>query len=170
MRAVRPPARALMLLWFVATAWLAVWIVLHDRTFDYRLLAAGALLPDVIDGISGGVGVMHSVVTSIGLLVAVMLVTFGRRPIRRQLLAIPFGTFLHLVFDGAFNDTKVFWWPIAGRAVDGRSLPSIERGGVSVVLELLGAGSCGGGGSDLPFGCLPTASRSVRNGHLPNDV
>ncbi len=127
-----------MLIWFVATAWLAVWVVLHDRSFDYRLLAVGALLPDVVDGIAGGTRAMHSVVTSIGLLVAVMLVTYGRRPIRRRLLAIPFGTLMHLVFDAAFNNTRVFWWPVAARHFADAPLPSIERGRLSVVLEIVG--------------------------------
>jgi hypothetical protein len=170
MRAVRPPAGRLMLLWFVGTAWLAVWIVLHDRTFDYRLLAAGALLPDIVDGVTGGVGVMHSVVTSIGLLVAVMLVTFGRRPIRRRLLAIPFGTFLHLVFDGAFNTTKVFWWPLAGRVADDSSLPSIERGAVSAGLELVGAAILWWWWKRFALDQPANRTRFLRVGHLPADV
>ena len=167
---MRPLARALMLLWFVATAWLAVWIVLHDRTFDYRLLAVGAVLPDVIDGVTGGVGVMHSVVTSIAVLVAVMLVTFGRRPIRRRLLAIPFGTFLHLVFDGAFNNTRVFWWPIAGRAVQGHSLPSIERGALSVLLEVIGAVILWWWWKRFALAVPVNRTAFLRIGHLPVDV
>ncbi len=159
-----------MLLWFVATAWLAVWIVLHDRTFDYRLLAAGALLPDIIDGLTGGIGVMHSVVTSIGLLVAVILVTFGRRPIRRRLLAIPFGTFLHLVFDGAFNNTKAFWWPIAGGAGDNRSLPSFERGVVSVGLELIGAVILWWWWKRFALAVPDHRAAFWRDGHLPANV
>ena len=128
------------------------------------------MLPDVIDGITGGVGVMHSVVMSIGLLVAVMLVTFGRRPIRRRLLAIPFGTFLHLVFDGAFNNTRVFWWPIAGRVADGGSLPSIQRGAVSVVLELIGAAILWWWWKRFSLATPANRSTFVRNGHLPADV
>lgn len=127
-----------MLLWFVGTAWWAVWIVLKDRRFDYRLLAVGALLPDVVDGIAGGARWMHSITASVGVLVVVMLATYGRRPIRRRLLAIPFGTFLHLVFDGAFNATKVFWWPIAAQSFEDRPLPSVDRGIVSLALEVLG--------------------------------
>jgi hypothetical protein len=159
-----------MLLWFVATAWLAVWAVLRDRTFDYRLLAVGAVLPDIVDGLRGGVWVMHSVVTSIGLLVAVMLVTFGRRPIRRRLLAIPFGTFMHLVFDGAFNSTTVFWWPIASRRIAHHPLPSFERGTISVLLEVVGLVLLVWWWKRFALAIPANRSRFLRTGHLPADV
>ncbi len=159
-----------MLLWFVATAWLSVWAVLRDRTFDYRLLAVGAMLPDVVDGLSGGVWIMHSIVTSIGLLVGVMLVTFGRRPIRRRLLAIPFGTFLHLVFDGAFNNTRVFWWPIARRSIAARPLPSFDRGATSLLLEAAGAGILIWWWKRFSLSVPANRSAFLRTGHLPPDV
>jgi len=85
--------------WFVGTAVLGVWSVFRDPRFDYRLLIVGVLAPDVIDGIWGGARAFHSVVTIVGVLVLVMLVTAGRRPIRRRLLAIPIGSFVHLIVD-----------------------------------------------------------------------
>jgi hypothetical protein len=129
-----------MLLWFVGTVSLAVWLVFHDPRFDYRVLALGAVLPDLADAPFGGARLMHSVVGNVGLLTVVMLATIGRRTRRRALLALPIGSFLHLVFDGAFADTNVFWWPFTGGSFEGARLPSLERGALSLVFEVVGAG------------------------------
>jgi hypothetical protein len=103
------------------------------------LLFAGVLLPDVVDAFLGGAGPAHSVVTAVLLLVVVMLTTIGRRTLRRRLLALPIGVFLHLVLDGAFANTRIFWWPLSGVGLPRDRLPSLERGGWDVVLELAGA-------------------------------
>lgn len=132
-----------MILWFVGTAVAAVWFVFHDPRFDYRLLILGALAPDVIDGPIGGARVLHSVVGSVAVLVLVMFATVGRRPLRRRLLAIPIGTFLHLVFDAAFANTRVFWWPFGGAGFRDAPLPSWDRGVVNIPLELVGLVLCG---------------------------
>jgi hypothetical protein len=116
-----------MLFWFIATSIWAVWFVFRDPKFDYRVLAISAVLPDLFDGIRGSVGPFHSVATSIAVLFLIMLATAGRKPIRQRLLAIPIGMFMHLVFDGAFNNTKVFWWPFAGFNFGGASIPSFDR-------------------------------------------
>jgi hypothetical protein len=131
-----------MFFWFIGTAVLAVWFVFHDSRFDYRFLLAGALLPDVIDPPFGGARVMHSVVGSVAVLCIVMFSTVGRRPIRRRLLAIPIGTFLHLVFDGAWANTKVFWWPFGGFRFRDAPLPSWDRGPIDIVLEIIGLALC----------------------------
>jgi hypothetical protein len=128
-----------MLLWFIGTAWVSIWLVLKDPSFDYRMLAVGALAPDIVDGVTGGVGVAHALPVSALLLGVVMIVTRGRRAVRKRWLALPFGTMMHLVFDGAFASTAVFWWPFGGSLPD-EALPSIERGVLSVVLEVIGVG------------------------------
>ena len=126
-----------MLLWFAGTSFLAVWLVFRDPAIDHRLVIAGSILPDVVDGITGGPWVLHSVAGSVALLVVVMLATVGKRLLRRRLIALPIGTFLHLVFDGAWTDTDSFWWPVSG-GFGGGPLPSIERGWLTLVLEVLG--------------------------------
>ncbi|MFZ4811307.1 MAG: hypothetical protein ACOYL9_08200 [Ilumatobacteraceae bacterium] len=127
-----------MLLWFVATAVLTVHFVFTDPRFDHRFLILGVLLPDVVDGITGGAWVLHSLTGAVGLLVVVMLATIGRRPLRKRLIAIPIGVLLHLVFDFAFTSTDVFWWPFTG-GFDGAPLPVVERGWWNVLLEAIGA-------------------------------
>ncbi len=131
-----------MLFWFVGTAVVSVWLVFHDPRFDYRFLIIGALAPDIIDGLFGGARVLHSVAGGVGLLVVVMLATIGRRPVRRRLLALPIGVLLHLVFDGAFTNTTVFWWPFSGGGFDDAPLPSWDRGTISIVLEVAGLAMC----------------------------
>ncbi len=127
-----------MFLWFIGTAVVSVWYVFRDPRFDYRLLAVGALLPDIIDLPNGHAHWAHSLTMSVGALVLVMLATAGRKPIRRLLLALPIGMLLHLVWDGAFASTKVFWWPFTGSWGSVR-VPSLQRGWANIAFEITGA-------------------------------
>jgi hypothetical protein len=102
----------------------------------------GALLPDIIDRIWGGARAFHSVTASVAILVVVMLSTIGRRPIRKRLLAIPIGMFLHLIYDGAFNNTQVFWWPFTGLSFSGDQLPVVDRGMLNIGFEIVGILLC----------------------------
>ncbi len=130
-----------MFFWFIGTAALAVGFVFRDPRFDYRLLIVGSVLP-LVDGVFGGARALHSITLTIAVLVVVMLATVGRRQLRRTMLGLPIGMFLHLVFDGAWTNTEVFWWPFTGWAFGDESLPPISRGLWSVVLELVGIVLC----------------------------
>ncbi len=102
-------------------------MVFRDPALAYAVLAAGALLPDAIDLVAGGVGPGHSVIVGAGLLAVVMLATRGRRRIRRRLLGIPLGFLFHLVLDGAWlGGPEQLWWPLSGATVN-TALPSTER-------------------------------------------
>lgn len=126
-----------MFVWFIATAVLTIAWVFKDPRFDYRLLAVGAVLPDIVDWPTGW-RVMHSVITSIAVLAVVMLVSVGRKPYRKVLLGLPIGMFLHLVFDGAFTNTEMFWWPIGGWEFSDDALPVATRGWWNLPLEIAG--------------------------------
>lgn len=125
-----------MFLWFVATSIATVWFVFRDPRFDYRLLIVGSVLP-LADGVTGGAAVLHTLAFSLALLALVMVVTAGRRPVRKLLLGLPIGTMLHLVFDGAWADSDLFWWPIGGWGFDDAALPEVSRGWWDVALELV---------------------------------
>jgi hypothetical protein len=127
-----------MFLWFIGTAVVSVWYVFRDPGFDYRLLAVGAVLPDAIDLPDGHARWAHSLTVAVGTLVLVMLATAGRKPIRRLLLALPIGMLLHLVWDGAFASTSVFWWPFSGSWGNVR-VPSLQRGWLNAAFEGAGA-------------------------------
>lgn len=131
-----------MFFWFVGTAVLTVWYVFRDPRFDYRLLVVGALLPQLDALFSWGAEMrwMHSLTFSVALLVVVMIATTGRKPVRRLLLGLPIGTFLHLAFDGAWATTNAFWWPFGGWDFDDARLPEIQRGWWNLMLELIGIG------------------------------
>jgi hypothetical protein len=126
-----------MFLWFVGTAIVAVWFVFRDPRFDYRLLVVGSVLP-LLDALFGGARVMHTLVFSLALLVAVMLLTVNRRRARRLWLGLAIGTLLHLVFDGAWTNTDVFWWPFGGWSFEDARLPEAARGWWNIPLELAG--------------------------------
>lgn len=128
-----------MVLWFAGTAVLAVWLVFRDPAFDYRLVIVGAVAPDLVDGVTGGAWLAHTLAAPVVVLTVVMLATRGRRVLRRRLLALPIGMFLHLVFDAAWADTSVFWWPFSGLALPDAPLPSLDRGWWSLLLEVAGA-------------------------------
>ncbi len=126
-----------MFLWFVGTAIATVWFVFRDPRFDYRLLVVGSVLP-LLDALFGGARVMHTLVFSLALLVVVMLATVGHRSWRRLWLGLPIATLLHLVFDGAWADSDVFWWPFGGWGFEDAALPEAARGWWNVPLELVG--------------------------------
>ena len=116
-----------MFLWFIGTAVVSVWYVFRDPRFDYRFLAVGALLPDVIDLPGGHARWAHSLTVSVGTLLVVMLVTAGRKPIRRLLLALPIGMLMHLVWDGVFRLDRGLLVAVHGLMGDVR-VPSLQRG------------------------------------------
>jgi hypothetical protein len=128
-----------MILWTIATAVLAIWFVFGDPRFDYRTVVVGALAPLAIDVWSGGAWIMHSVIMSVGLMAAVMLGTIGKRSRRKSLLGLPLGTFLYLVFSGAWANQTVFWWPFTGWSSEWGPLPAVARGWWNLPLEATGA-------------------------------
>jgi hypothetical protein len=124
--------------WFVGLSIVLVWVVFQSPALDVRVVAAGSLVP-LLDGASGGPWVLHTLAGSVAALAVVMLATRGRRLLRRALLGIPIGMFLHLVLDGVWADGELFWWPfLGGGAFDG-PLPELDRPvAVLVLMELAG--------------------------------
>jgi LexA-binding, inner membrane-associated putative hydrolase len=132
-----------MFFWFIATAVITIGFVFRDPNFDNRLLIVGSVLPlidGVLDVVFGGIRPLHSITMSIALLAAVMIGTQRGSGLRKTLLGLPIGLFLHLVFDGAWNDTSTFWWPFTGFTFTGTA--SDYRGMWSIVLEIAGVAGC----------------------------
>lgn len=164
-----------MILWFAGMAVVAVWVVFRDPAIDLRLVVAGALLPDVVDGLLGAAGVVgpwpaHSLLASAGLLGAVMLATTGRRQLRRRLLALPIGALLHLALDGAWADAVVFWWPALGTDVGHQALPSLERGAANWILELAGLVALAWAWRRFRLGEPPRRHVLLRSGRVGRDL
>jgi hypothetical protein len=130
-----------VLLWFVGPSILLVWAVFRSPAADYRMVAAGALLP-LVELPIGEPRVLHSLTGAALLLASVMLVARGHRVVQRRLLGLPIGMLMHLVLDGAWADTHGFWWPFLGLEWSTSELPELGRGAFGIVLELLGAAAC----------------------------
>lgn len=129
-----------MLLWFAGASLVIVWQVFRDPAIDHRLVVAGALVPDAVDGLVGGPRFLHALAAPVVVLVVVMLATRGRRVRRRRLLALPIGLFLHLVLDAMWARTETFWWPAFGVGFPGDGLPSLSRPApLLLALEVAGA-------------------------------
>lgn len=164
-----------MILWFAGMAVVAVWVVFRDPALDLRLIVAGALLPDVVDGVLAATGVSgpwpaHTLLAGAALLVGVMLGTRGRRLLRRRLLAVPIGFLLHLVLDAAWADTTVFWWPALGTDVRVQALPSLERGWANLVLEIAGFGALVWAWCRFRLGEPERRHQLVRTGRVGRDL
>lgn len=160
-----------MLLWFAGGALLAVWQVFKDPAIDYRLVVAGAVVPDVVDGVLGGARLLHTLAFSVALLCGVMLATRGRRGTRRRLLALPIGTFLHLVLDAMWARTGVFWWPASGVGFEGAGLPSLSRPVLLLVVqEMAGAAALAWWWSRFRLGEPERRQYFMRTGRLGRDL
>jgi len=126
-----------MLIWFAVLSVLLVAVVFRSPGIDYRMVIAGSLVP-VLEGLTGGPKLAHSVLGAVVLLGVIMAATRHHRLLRRRLLGLPIGMMAHLVLDGAFAVTAVFWWPVAGFSFADGQVPEWDHLGVSLVLELVG--------------------------------
>lgn len=158
-----------MILWFVGPSVLIVWAVFTSPSADYRFVAAGSLLP-LLELPFGEPRLLHSVMGAVVVLAAVMLGASGRRIVQRQLLGLPIGMLLHLVLDGAWTDDRAFWWPFLGRSWSTSELPELGRGGLSVLLELAGAGACWWGYRRFRLDEPERRALFLRTGRVGRDV
>ena len=127
-----------MVVWFAAVSITAVALVFGSPDLDYRVVMLGSVLP-LVEGAFGGRWLLHSVAFNAVLLFGVMVVAHGRRPPQQRWLALPIGTFCHLVLDGTWADTGGFWGPFAGLdALGTGAVSEFER--LPGVLLLEGAG------------------------------
>lgn len=129
-----------MLLWFIGVSLAMVWFVFRDAQFPFAWVALGAVLPDLIGLLPGAIAPVHSIVLVVGYLTIVMLLTIGRRQLRKKALAVAFGLFMHLVADFVFTNTQLFWWPLGGTDLDVTRLPTLDRPLLAnLALEFAGA-------------------------------
>ena len=127
-----------MVIWFASMAVVIVWTVFRSPAVDYRMVALGAVIPSLEGWVLAGP--LHTLALPTAVLVVVMFATMRRRIARRRYLGIPIGMYLHLVVGGAWSNDEIFWWPVTGTAFDSDAVPMIDRGLISIVLELVGVG------------------------------
>ena len=126
-----------MLFWFAFVAPFLVAEVFKSPMLDYRLVTVGALLP-LLEVVAGRVVVLHTLLAPVVVLAVVMGATVGRRLLRRRLLGLPIGLFLHLVLDGTWASATLFWWPLFGWSLEGVELPEAGSPGLRLLLEVAG--------------------------------
>jgi len=158
-----------MFLWFVGVSFAFVFLVFRSPALDYRLVMLGSVLP-VGEVVLGGPRLLHTLLVAVALLGIVMLATRERRLVRRRWISLPIGMMMHLVLDGVWAQTQVFWWPFFGWSFGDGPLPELDHGGVTLVLEVLGAAAlvwCW-----FSFGLTDAGNRRtfIRTGHLPREL
>jgi hypothetical protein len=159
-----------VILWPAGFAVVLVWVVFRDPAIDYRMVIAGALLPDAIDAFWGGARVMHTLVAAAVVLVVVMLATPHRRVARRRLLFLPIGMFAHLLADGMWARAGTFWWPFSGESLTG-GLPALDHGAaILVVEELMGLILLAWCWHRFRLSDKAVRANFLRTGRLPRDL
>ena len=129
-----------MLFWYAGLSVLLVHYVFRSSGVDYRFIAAGSLLPLVVDLPFRRLAYGHTLVAGVGLMVVVMVATIGRsRLLRRRLICVPIGFLCGLALSGVWVNAEVFWWPFAGALADEPLLPPLP---IVALEELVGLGAC----------------------------
>ena len=125
-----------MVLWFLGLSFALVLLVFDSAALDYRLIMAGSVLP-WLDFLWGPPWLMHSVFFPVAMMIAVMLIGWGKRLVQRRWLGLPIGVFVHQVLSATWTSKELFWWPAFGFDVDG-ARPSVPSPVLAVVLEVIG--------------------------------
>lgn len=158
-----------MLLWFVITAPILVAEVFRSPMVDYRLVALGAVLP-LIETVSGVFLGLHTLLGSVLTLGIVIVATGGRRLVRRRLLGIPIGMFCHLVLDGAWMRTELFWWPSFGWSGIDPAIETARSPVVLVIMELAALALGWWAWQRYELGDAANRQLLLRRGHLARGV
>jgi hypothetical protein len=99
-----------MIFWHMGFATATVYVTLGRRRIDFRMIALGAVLPDVID--LGQKKIAHTLLAAVVVTVAIVILTRGER--RLSLFGIGVGWLLHLVGDAMWEIPETFLWPAFG--------------------------------------------------------
>ena len=127
-----------MFVWFAAASFLIVVMVFDSPAIDYRLVMLGAVAP-VLEGAVGGPWILHTLAGCAVAFGVVVVATRGRRLAGRRAIGAPIGLLLHLVLDGTWTDSALFWWPFGGgRPMGEGRIPEFEHLAVSLALEVVG--------------------------------
>lgn len=159
----------LVLIWFAVVSVIVVAEVFRSPLVDYRLVAAGSLVP-LLDVLIGRPTPLHTLAAPVVVMTAVMVTTMGRRLVRRRLLGVPIGMFLHLVLDGAWDRADLFWWPAFGFSLADEPLPEARGVTLRLLLELAGVAAAFVAYRRYGLGDAENRRLLARSGHLNRAV
>jgi hypothetical protein len=156
-----------MFFWFCIPSMLGIALIFRSPYLDYRLLAFGALLP-LAETMAGFQWLLHTLFFGVLMLFTVMLLGKGNRKIQQKLLPIPIGLLTHLVLDGTWTRTEIFWWPFTGRDSLGIEVDHLEFSFLptGVILEILGISVAVWGWRRFEFHKRVNVEAFIRKGHL----
>ena len=113
-----------MILWHLGGTLAIVRYVFRDPAMDLRWVLVGSVLPDLMDKPIGSVFfndqlethrlLGHALVFPVLALFAVLGLTRRGTAIRKGLIGVVIGVFVHLILDGAWIDPEAFLWPFFG--------------------------------------------------------
>jgi hypothetical protein len=127
-----------MFIWFAAASFLIVVMVFDSPSVDYRMVMVGAVAP-VVEGAVGGPWLLHTLAGCVVVFAIVVIATRGRRLAARRAVGVPIGLLLHLVLDGTWLSSSLFWWPFGGgRPLGEGRIPEFDHLGPSLALEVVG--------------------------------
>lgn len=102
------------------------WFTSMARRMDYRLILIGSLLPDIIDKPIGMLFLSNGRIFCHTLLFLVIIssaaVYLFKRHEQTWLIALSFGTFIHLILDGMWLAPRTLLWPAYGWAFESEDL------------------------------------------------
>jgi len=157
-------------LWFAGVSFAFVWMVFRSPALDYRLIMLGSVLP-LGEIVLGGPRVVHTLAFTVVLLAVVMLATRDRRLVRRRWISLPIGVMMHLVLDGVWAQTAVFWWPFFGLSFGSLALPELDHGVVvPLVLEAIGAAALAWCFVTFDLANPDNRRTFLSTGHLPRQL
>jgi len=154
-----------MFFWFAGLSFVAVALIFGSPLIDYRLVMAGAVLP-VIELLWGPPWLLHTLLFPVVLMAAVMVVFRGRRLTQRRWIGLAIGAFLHLVLDGSWARTSLFWWPGFGVDVAEADAPSLPGIGLLLLMELVGIAALVWAARRYGLNDRTRRDRFLRTGHL----
>ena len=128
-----------MFLWFCIPSIVGIALIFRSPFLDYRLLALGALLP-FVETAAGFQWLLHTLFFGVFVLSSIMFLGKGKRKIQQKLLPLPIGLLTHLVLDGTWTKTEIFWWPVTGRDLLGAEVGRLEFSfmPIGMLLEIFG--------------------------------
>ena len=127
-----------MFVWFAAASFFIVVMVFDSPAMDYRLVVLGSVAP-VVEGAVGGPWLLHTLAGCVVVFAVVVVATRGRRLTARRAIGLPIGLLLHLVLDGTWTNSALFWWPFGGGRPLGKGrIPEFDHVAVSLMLEVVG--------------------------------
>jgi len=159
-----------MFLWFLGVSFAFVFLVFRSPALDYRLVMLGAVLP-LGEVVLGGARLLHTLLFSVALLGLVMLATRERRLVRRRWISLPIGMMMHLVLDGVWAQTAVFWWPFFGWGFGDAPVPELTHGAaLTLAFEVAGVGALWWCWTTFELADPANRSLFLRTGHLNRSV